>query len=143
MNKPEQEATKRIPVMSRSLRLFGDGTDGVLLGKKCNSCGEYFFGAPGYCANCSSSDLVEVELSKRGVLRTYTVIWVAPPGWQGSVPYILGSVQLPEGPEILSEVLYCPQESIKMGMSMELALTVGGKDAEDNEIVVYKWKPVL
>jgi len=141
MNNPEQETTRRIPVMSRSLRLFGDGTEGVLLGKKCNNCGETFFGSPRYCANCSSSDLVEVELSKRGELRTYTVIWVPPPGWQGSVPYILGSVQLPEGPEILTEVLDCPQESIKVGMPMEITFRVGGTDAEGNEIVVYKWKP--
>ena len=141
MNKPEQEAAKRIPVMSKSLRLFGDGTEGVLLGKKCNSCGEIFFGSPGYCANCSSSDLAELELSKRGILRTYTVIWVPPPGWQGSVPYILGSVQLPEGPEILSEVIDCPQESIKIDMPMELVLTIGGTNAEGSEIVVYKWKP--
>jgi len=82
-----------------------------------------------------------VELGKQGILRTYTVIWVPPPGWQGSVPYILGSVELPEGPEVVSEVVDCPQEAISIGMPMELTLRVGGTDKKGDEIIVYKWRP--
>lgn len=141
MDESENKASRRLPVMSKNLRLFNDGTEGVLLGRKCSGCGEYFFGSPSFCANCTSGDLQEVELSRQGVLRTYTIIWVPPPGWQGDVPYILGAVQLPEGPEIVSEVVDCPQESLRIGMSMELTLRVGGKDKEENELVVYKWRP--
>jgi len=141
MSEAEEKSSRRIPVMSENLRLIGDGTEGVLLGVVCKGCGEYFFGLLGFCLNCSSSDMEGVELSKRGILRTYTVIWVPPPGWQGSVPYILGAVELPEGPEIVSEVVDCPEEALKIGMPMELTLRVGGSDKEDNEIVVYKWQP--
>jgi len=136
-----EKTPKRIPVMSRVLKLTGDGSDGVLLGVKCQSCSEYVFGTPTFCPKCMSPDLKAVELSKRGILRTFTVIWAPPPGWQGPVPYILGAVELPEGPDILSEVVDCPRESVKIGMPMELTLRVGGKDKEDNEIMVYKWRP--
>ena len=54
---------------------------------------------------------------------------------------ILGSVKLPEGPSITAEILDCPEESIKIGMPMELLVTVGGKDKEGNEVVVYKFRP--
>ena len=141
MSKENKKSAKRIPVISKNLRLSGDGSEGVLLGTVCNNCGEHFFGAPTFCPNCTSGDLKEVELGKQGILRTYTVIWAPPPGWQGTVPYILGAVELPEGPEILSEVIDCPQESLKVGMKMELTLRVGGTDQEDNEIMVYKWRP--
>ncbi len=140
MNEPETKSGKRIPVI-KSLKLSEDGTRGVFLGKRCRNCGEYLFGSPVFCLNCSSSELEPVEFGQQGILRTYTVIYVPPPGWQGTVPYILGSVELPEGIEMLSEVIDLPKEAIKIGMKMEMVLKVGGKDNENNEIIVYKWRP--
>ena len=140
MAESAERTVKRIPVV-RSLKLSPDGTTGVFLGRRCKNCGEYFMGAPIFCLKCSASDLEPVELSRQGVLRTYTVIYVPPPGWLGSVPYILGSVELPEGVDILTEVIDLPKEKIKIGMKMEMVLRVGGKDAEGNEIMVYKWRP--
>jgi len=141
MSEKEQETVERIPVI-KSLKLLGDGTEGVLMGSVCKSCGEYSLGLPAFCARCSSSELQEVELSKEGILRTYTVIYVPPPGWNGDVPYTLGQVMLPEGPDVLTEVIDCPREDIKIGMRMELALRVAGTDDKGNEIVVHKWRPV-
>ena len=135
------KSPKRIPAI-RNLKLSEDGTDGVFLGKRCRNCGEYLFGSPVFCLNCSSSELDAIELSKQGILRTYTVIYVPPPGWKGDVPYILGSVQLPEGLEILTEIIDTPREAVKIGMKMEMTMKVGGTDAENNEIIVHKWRPV-
>ena len=141
MNDTQEKSGKRIPVV-KSLKLSGDGLDGVLTGMKCKSCGEYFTGTLNFCLKCTNDELEPVEFGKTGVLRTYTVIWVPPPGWQGDVPYILGSVELPEGVEVMSEVINCPRESIKIGTDMEMVLKIGGHDQEGNEIVVYKWQPV-
>jgi len=137
----EETVSKRIPVV-KNLKLLGDGTQGVLMGIVCKSCGEYSVGSPAFCPKCSSDELEEVELSKEGILRTYTVIYVPPPGWNGDVPYTLGQVTLPEGPDVLTEVIDCPREEIKIGMKMELVVRVAGKDDEGNEIVVHKWRPV-
>ncbi len=140
MSEAEQKSTQRVPV-SKRLKLWDDGTQGVLLGTVCKSCGVHFFGSPRFCLKCTSGDLQPVELSKEGILYTFTIVRVPPPGWQGSVPYILGAVKLPEGPSITSEVVDCPEEALKVGMPMELTLRVGGKDKEENEVVVYKWRP--
>ncbi len=141
MNEQPAKPVKRIPVI-RSLKLLDDGNDGVFMGSRCNKCGEYSMGKPLFCLNCSSSEFIPLELSKRGVLQSYTVIYVPPPGWQGQVPYILGSVELPEGIDILTEVIDCPKENIKIGMKMEMVLRVGGKNSEGDEIMVHKWRPV-
>lgn len=141
MSEAEEKSTQRVPVLSKQLKLIGDGTQGVLLGMVCKSCGTHFFGSPRFCLKCTSSDIERVELSKEGVLYSFTIVRAPPPGWQGSVPYILGSVKLPEGPQVCSEVVDCPEEALKIGMPMELTLRVGGKDKEENEIVVYKWRP--
>jgi uncharacterized OB-fold protein len=141
MSETEQKLPQRIPVLSKRLKLSEDGNEGVLLGMKCRSCGEQFFGAPRFCLKCASGDLQPVELSKKGTLYSYTTVWAPSPGWEGAVPYIIGQVELPEGPRINAEIVDCSKDIIKIGMTMELALRVGGKDENGNEIVVYKWKP--
>jgi uncharacterized OB-fold protein len=57
------------------------------------------------------------------------------------VPYILGVVKLSEGPRVTAEIVDCPQEAIRVGVPLELALRVGGQDKNGNEVVVYKWRP--
>lgn len=141
MSTSEQKSSQRIPVIKERLKISDDGTEGVLLGRKCQECGEIFFGAPRFCLKCTSGDLKPIELSKEGVVTTYTIVRQAPPGWQGHVPYLLATVKVPEGPLVTTEVVDCPAEAIKVGLPMELTVRVGGKDKEDNEVVVYKWKP--
>ena len=106
----------------------------------CRRCGEHFFGEVLFCQNCSSDDLELVELSKMGTLYSYTIVRVPPAGWPGSVPYALGQVEVPEGPHVLSEVVECPFDQLKVGMRLELVLVAGGEDGEGNRVVVYKWR---
>lgn len=137
----EQKPGRRVSVTERRLRISEDGTEGVLLGRKCQDCGETFSGEPQYCLKCTSADLKPVELTGEGVVTTYTIVRQAPPGWQGDVPYLLATVRIPEGPSIASEVVDCPEEDLKVGMPVELTMRIGGTDKEGNEIVVYKWRP--
>lgn len=137
----EVKSPKKIPVV-RNLKLSEDGTSGVFVGKRCCNCRVYLAGNPIFCLNCSSTEFDPVEFGTEGILRTYTVIYVPPPGWKGETPYILGSVEVPEGIEILTEVIDCPKEKIKIGMKMKLVMRVGGQDVEGNEIIVHKWQPV-
>ena len=137
----EQKPIRRVSVSERRLRISEDGTQGSLIGRKCQDCGETFFGVPQFCLKCTSANLNPVELTGEGVVTTYTIVRQAPPGWQGDVPYLLGTVRVPEGPTIASEVVDCPEEDLKVGLPVELTMRVGGTDKEGNEIVVYKWRP--
>jgi hypothetical protein len=93
--------------------------------------------------------LEPVELSKRGVLYSYTIVRVPPAGWPGPVPYVLGQVELPEGLQVLAEVVDCPEADLKIGMGVELALRLVKSDPTltppikggNGGVVVYKWKP--
>ena len=132
---------KRVSVFPTRLKLLNEeGTEGVLLGTRCSQCGESFFGHVVFCQNCTSSDLRPVEMSKQGTLYSHTIVRVPPAGWPGDVPYVLGQVELPEGPHVLAEVVGCPFEQLKVGIKLELTLVAGGEDAAGNEVVVYKWR---
>lgn len=126
-----------------------DGTEGVLLGFRCRECLVHVFGPATFCQSCTSGRLEPVELSKRGVLYSYTIVRVPPAGWPGPVPYVLGQVELPEGLQVLAEVVDCPEADLKIGMAVELALrpvktepplTPPDKGGDEG-VVVYKWKP--
>ncbi len=118
-----------------------EGTQGVLLGVRCRDCGIYAFGTATFCQACTSADLEPAELGKRGTLYSYTVVRVPPAGWPGPVPYILGQVELPEGPHLLAEVIDCPEGELKIGMGVELALRPVKGTQSNVEKVVYKWRP--
>ena len=140
MTTAEQKPAVR-PLSSKMMKLTPDMKDGVLLGSRCNECGTYFFGAPQFCVRCTSNSLTQVELGKEGKLYTYTIVRQAPPGWQGQVPYILGTVALPEGPHVTSEIVDCPEEKLKIGMPLEVVFRPGGKMTDGTEVVVFKWRP--
>ena len=131
-----------ISVDPNRLKLTDDvGTEGVLLGVLCRQCGIYLFGPAIFCQACTSNGLESVQLSRQGTLYSFTVVRVPPPGWPGPVPYILGEVELPEGPHVLAEVIECRESDLKIGIPVELALqTVHDKDSA-TERVVYKWRP--
>jgi uncharacterized OB-fold protein len=65
------------------------------LGLRCNTCNTYTFPPLGVCRNCSGTDLEVTQMSGKGVLRTFTVIRVAPEGMKP--PYVVAMVELEEG----------------------------------------------
>ena len=126
------------------LKLTNDeGTQGVLVGTRCRDCQVYVFGPAVFCQACTSSGLETVELSKQGTLYSYTIVRVPPSGWPGPVPYLLGQVELPEGPQVLAEIIGCQEADLKIGMEVELALQPVMAESEESAKAVYKWRPVM
>lgn len=135
-----------VSVDPQRLRLTDEsGGAAVLLGQRCRQCQVCVFGPAVFCQACSSGDLEPVQLSRQGTLYSFTVVRVPPPGWPGKVPYILGEVELPEGPHVLAEIIDSEPDGLEIGMSMELALEWVSV-AESNRglvkvLAVYKWRP--
>lgn len=74
-----------------------------LLGLRCNSCGAYTVPPKIVCSECNSNDLDIVELRGKGMIRTFTVIRVAPEGFEA--PYIVGEAELEEGPWLMGNII--------------------------------------
>ena len=131
-----------VSVDENRLRLTNEaGTEGVLVGFRCRDCGIQVFGPATFCQGCTSDRLEPVDFSPHGTLYSYTIVRVPPAGWPGPVPYTLGQVQLPEGPQVLAEVVDCLAGDLAIGKDVVLALRpVAGEDAATGKIV-YKWRP--
>lgn len=120
-----------------------------LIGNRCRSCGETFFPKRVCCRRCSSGDLEKVSLSRIAKLYSFTTIRVKPPHFIGQVPYMVGIVELPEGERIRTLLADCDQNSLEIGMEMELIIESVGKAIEPlgnievgTEVLGWKFKPL-
>ncbi len=116
-------------------------TEGVLIGMRCAECGIHVFGQAVFCQACSSASLEPADLSRTGTLYSYTIVRVPPDGWPGTVPYILGEVELPEGPHVLAEVIEVSPEDLKLDIAVRLVLQEVHPGNSGPTLMVYKWAP--
>lgn len=73
-----------------------------LIGSRCAACGMTSWPARAVCNRCGSAALEQVALSRTGTLLTYTEVWVERPGLVP--PYVLGQVDLDDGPLVFTHV---------------------------------------
>jgi uncharacterized OB-fold protein len=78
-------------------------TEGKFLGLKCNQCGAYTIPPQKVCSECHSEDMKVVELSRKGKVRSFTVIYIPAEGFQA--PYIVGLIELEEGPWVTANII--------------------------------------
>ncbi|MFV0317242.1 MAG: Zn-ribbon domain-containing OB-fold protein, partial [Microthrixaceae bacterium] len=132
------------------------GTPPHLIGTRCADSGTYFFPpervmsrAPGY----ADSELVEVELSNRGTLWSWTDAGYQPPPPYVPVsdpyePFCIAAVELAEEQVVvLGQVpAGVSVTDLHLGMEMELVLDVLRTETDEEtgevvEVMVWKWAP--
>ncbi len=73
--------------------------DGKLLIQRCEDCGKAVFYPRAICPHCWSRKLRWEPASGRGTLKSFSVVHKpGHPGWIPAAPYVVGLVQLEEGP---------------------------------------------
>jgi uncharacterized protein len=148
---PAVEGWFTMPPLDDGRPLDSGGTPGVkLIGTRCTDSGTYFFPpervmsrAPGF----ADSELVDVELSTRGRLWSYTDAQYQPPApfepaTDPYEPVCLAAVELDtEKLVVLGQVVRgVGVDDLRVGMEMELVLDTLNVDAEA-EYVIWKWRP--
>ncbi len=117
--------------------------ENYIIGSKCQSCGAMAFPRRVVCHKCCSDNVVEVPLSKKGKLASYTVAWAAPEGM--TPPIVQGYVDLPEGVRVLTIISGVEPkiDALKIGQEMELVFEEVKVDQDGNQVVAFKFKPVI
>ena len=118
-----------------------DASQGTFIGFRCNDCGTTVFGPAVFCQSCTSRELEAVELGTKGILFSYTIVRIPPAGWPGDIPYVLGQVELPQGPQVLAEVIDCEHDDLRIGMDVEMTLKAVPAENGGPDKAVYKWRP--
>jgi len=82
---------------------------------------------------------VWVETSGRATLYSFTVVRrAATKAFETSLPYVLGIMELGEGPHVTGNVVGCKPEDVRVGMPLELVI----EHREGPDGAIPQWQPV-
>ena len=124
MATPYQERKMRDPAMNPGDEpYFQAAAEGKLLLKKCNECGEVHHYPRALCPFCWSQKVEWVQAKGTGEIYTYSITRRG-----GPVPYCIAYVTLDEGPRMLTNIVDCDLDSIKIGQRVKVTFkkTEGG-----------------
>ena len=105
--------------------------------QKCRECGHTQYFPRAQCTACLSSNSEWVRCSGRGKIYTFTATYQNPiPGFRESLPYIMAYVELDEGPKMLTNIVDCRPDQVKIGMPVEVVY-----EDVTPEVTLAKFRP--
>lgn len=111
-----------------------------LIGSQCDHCGNHFYPPREICPHCRRSGKVkEVKFSGKGKIFSYTVIRVPPEGFHLYIPYVVAVIELEEGAKMLSQVIDCDPEEVKIGMPVKACFRKI-RSEDDSGLILYGFK---
>jgi uncharacterized OB-fold protein len=110
-----QERKIQAPVPNLETKAFWDAAaEGKLMVGKCNACGKIYYYPRALCPFCLSDNTQLQQASGNGVIYTYSVMRRAP------IPYAIAYVTLAEGPTMMTNIVDCDLDQIKIGRPVKL-----------------------
>lgn len=105
--------------------------------QRCLSCRRLRHHPRATCPACLSGDVEWVRCSGRGEVYTFTVTHQNhAPGFRESLPYVLAYVELDEGVQMLTNIVDCSPDDVKIGMKVEVTF----EDVTD-AIAIPRFRP--
>jgi uncharacterized OB-fold protein len=112
------------PNVLPEVKAFWDGTaEGKLLLPRCLDCRTLIWYPKPFCPSCASTRVEWVPASGRGTVYSYTVNrrGVADlSAYRNAGVYVLAYVELDEGPRMMTNIVDCDPESVRIGQKVEL-----------------------
>jgi len=89
--------------------------------QQCDACSKFWFPPSNRCPHCLSADWKWSAVSGKGQVFTFTVFHRAyHKGFADELPYAVAVVELDEGPRLVSNVVGCAPEDVKIGMPVSV-----------------------
>ena len=112
-----------LPTPDPETQAYWDGArDHRLMIQRCGACGEAYFYPRPFCPKCWSQDVSWEEASGDATLYTWSVVHVNDlPPFNERVPYVAAIVDLAEGPRMMTNVVDCEFDELKVGMALRVA----------------------
>jgi uncharacterized OB-fold protein len=105
--------------------------------QKCRDCGAVRYYPRALCPDCLSSRTEWVKSSGRGKIYTFTATYQnQAAGFRESLPYVMAYVELDEGPKMLTNIIDCRVEDVRIGMPVEVVY----EDVTE-EVTLPKFRP--
>jgi uncharacterized OB-fold protein len=94
---------------------FDAAAEGKLVIKKCKACGAFHHYPRAICPHCFSDRTEWCDAKGRGIVYTYSVLRRGVPE-----PYCIAYVTLEEGVSMLTNLVDCDFDAVKIGMPVKV-----------------------
>jgi uncharacterized OB-fold protein len=108
-----------------------------LVVQRCDSCGRHWFPPSNRCQHCWSPEFTWQPVSGRGRLYSFTVFRRAYAAeLADQLPYVVGVVELDEGPRVITNVVGCEPADVRVDMPVEVVF-----DDITDEVTLHAFRP--
>lgn len=111
-----------LPTPDDFTQTWWEGTaQGKLRIRRCADCGRAHYYPRPFCPHCWSEQVSWEDACGRGTLYTYSIVFQNDlPPFPDRVPYVAAVVDLDEGPRMMTNVVDCPFDQLRVGMPLEV-----------------------
>jgi uncharacterized OB-fold protein len=86
-----------------------------LLVPRCGACMLVFWYPRNFCPDCGSDQIEGIESAGTGQIYSFTVTRHGPGLYRAQGPYVVALVELDEGVRVMTNVVGCVPESVRIG----------------------------
>jgi uncharacterized OB-fold protein len=117
-----QDARRDLPTIDDESRPFWDAArEHRFLISRCRACGTAHHYPRPFCPDCWSDDVAWEDTCGRATLYTYSTVYVNDlPPFADRVPYVAAVVELEEGPRVMTNLVDCEANELRIGMALEV-----------------------
>lgn len=106
--------------------------------QRCGDCAALRHYPRALCPSCLSARGEWIRCSGKGTVYTFTVTYQnLAAGFRDELPYVMAYVELAEGVRMLTNIVGCAPDAVRIGMPVEVAF-----DDVTPEVTLPKFKPV-
>jgi len=138
----ELDVRKPLPAITPEAKPFWDAAaQNQLTIQRCQDCKAWVWTPRPSCNECGSERVEWTPMSGQGEVYSFTVIRqvvgrAASKAFEPDIPYVVAWVDLEEGPRLITNIVQCPAESVKLGMKVSVVF-----EQATPQIWLPKFKP--
>ena len=112
------------PMVLPEIKAFWDATaEGRLLLPRCDNCQTVIWYPRPFCPSCASIHVEWIPASGRGTIYSFTVNRRGQadlPAYREAGVYVLAYVELEEGPRVMTNIVDCDPDTVRIGQPVEV-----------------------
>ena len=138
----ELDVTKPLPAITTEAKPFWDAAaQQKLMIQRCQDCNAWVWTPRPSCNECGSEKVEWTQMSGKGEVYSFTIIRqvvgrAASKAFEPDIPYVIAWVDLDEGPRLITNIIGCSVDEVKLGMKV----TVQFEKASE-KVWLPKFKP--
>ncbi|MBI3989981.1 MAG: OB-fold domain-containing protein [candidate division NC10 bacterium] len=127
-----------MPIPSQETLPFWEGTKaGELFFQRCRACRRFRFYPRALCPYCLSGEADWVPSTGRGTVYSFTICHrPASEAFAAMVPYVVALIDMEEGVRLMSTIVGCELEAVRIGMPVEVLF-----EPVSDTITLYQFRP--